>query len=296
MPTAVVLLNPRSRGGERPPVGRIFRAFRAAGWEAELWAGAGPGWNERAARRAVELGISAIFGAGGDGLLADILPAILHTPIPLGVVPLGTGNVWARELGLPLDAERAVAVQLAGPARPVDVGQANGRPFLVIASVGFDAQIVQLVEAQIKALGQIAYPLAGVSLAAALRGVLCRVEIDDEPPVDVSLLAAMATNGRLYGGLVPLAPNAQVDDGLLDLALFTGKGGPVEAAAHTARVLAGLHLAAPDIVVRHIRRLRIDALDGSLPVQTDGDPRGTTPLDVEVVPGALLALGVPERA
>lgn len=289
-----MLLNPRARGGSRVPIDRVLRAFQAAGWEAELWAGDGPGWSEQAARRALQQGVSGLFGAGGDGLLADILPAVLGTSVPLGVVPLGTGNVWARELGLPLDPERAIAAQLGTPPRPVDVGRANGRPFLVIASAGFDAQIVRLVESGSKTLGQIAYPLAGVSLAGAMRGVRCRVSIDDEPPLELELLAAIATNGRLYGGLVPLAPEARVDDGLLDVVLFVGSGA-VEAAAHAARVLAGLHLADPNSTVRRARRLRIETLGAPLPVQTDGDPRGTTPLEIEVLPGALLAFGLPPR-
>jgi diacylglycerol kinase family enzyme len=146
MPRAIVLLNPRSRSGARMPIARVLAAFRAAGWTAEVWAGDDAEWSTAAALRARDLGVDAIFGAGGDGLLARILPAVLHTPTALGVIPLGTGNVWARELGLPLQPERAITRQLAGPPRPVDVGTANGRPFLVIASAGLDARIVELVE------------------------------------------------------------------------------------------------------------------------------------------------------
>jgi diacylglycerol kinase (ATP) len=291
MQSAVVLLNPRARSGSGGPLDRILRPFRAAGWEAELWVGEGPEWTSRAARRAVELGVSAVFGAGGDGMLADILPALLGTSVALGVVPRGTGNVWARELGIPLDPESAIAVQLARPPRLVDVGRANGRPFLIIASAGFDARIVSEVEARSKALGQIAYPLAGVGLAGSVRGMPCLIYLDDEAPRELELLAVIATNGRLYGGLVPIAPDAQVDDGLLHVALFPGSG-PMDAAAHTARVLAGVHRTDPHVVVRSVRRLRVESLGEKLPVQTDGDPRGYTPLEVEVQPGALLALGV----
>lgn len=292
MPRAVVLLNARARAGARPPVARILAGFRAAGWEAEVWAGDGSTWTTDAARRALRLGADALFGAGGDGVLSDMLPAMLGTGVPLGIVPLGTGNVWARELGLPLDTERAIAAQLSRPANPVDVGTANGRPFLVIASVGFDAQIVRLVEASIKGLGQFAYPLAGVSLAASVRGTPCRVAMDEQPPREVELLACQVVNGRLYGGLVPLVPHAAVHDGRLDAVLFLGSG-PVDAAAHVARVLSGTHLQDPNVLVGHVKRLRIESLAEPLPLQTDGDSRGTTPLEAEVVPRALLALGAP---
>jgi diacylglycerol kinase (ATP) len=90
--------------------------------------------------------------------------------------------------------------------------------------------------------------------------------------------------------VVPLVPSASIDDGLLDVVLFTGHG-PVEAAAHAARVLAGAHTADPAVVMRKVRRLRVEPVEGSLLVQSDGDPRGQTPLDVTVAPGALFALG-----
>jgi diacylglycerol kinase (ATP) len=293
MPRAVVLLNPRSRSGANVSVGRILEAFAEAAWSVELWAGDGPDWTYSAAVRARDLGVEAIFGAGGDGVLAQILPAILDTDVALGVVPLGTGNVWARELRLPLQPKRAIVAQLVGPTAQVDVGVANRRPFLVIASVGLDARIVELVEsdAGAKALGQLAYPLAGLALASGLRGSPTRVWLDDDPPIDLNLLAGIVTNGRLYGGLVPLVPQARFDDGVLDASLFVG-GGPFEATAHAARVLAGLHQARHDVVMRRVRRARFESLAQPLPVQTDGDMLGTTPLEIEVRPGALRALGV----
>ncbi len=296
MPRAIVLVNPRSRSGARVRLDRLLAAFRAADWSAEVWAGDGPDWTVAAALRARDLGVDAVFGAGGDGNLARILPALLHSDTALGVVPLGTGNAWARELGLPLQPERAIARQLAAPPRRVDVGHANGRPFLVIASAGLDARIVELVEgdASTKGLGQLAYPLVGFSLAGALHGVPTRVWFDDEPAIELDLLAGIVSNGRLYGGLVPLMPSARIDDGALDVALFPG-GGTVDATAHVARVLAGLHLGDPNVLIRTTHRLRLEPVDGAtLPVQSDGDPLGTTPLEVEVVAGALLALGAGE--
>ncbi len=288
---AIVLLNPRSRAGARPPLERILASFRAAGWEAEVWAGHEPAWTVAAAGRAVSLGVDVLFGAGGDGMLASMLPALLGTETALGVVPLGTGNVWARELGLPLDPAAAIATQLARPGRRVDVGRANGRPFLVVASAGLDARIVQVVEAGLKGLGQAAYPLAGLGLVGEARGARCRATLD-EAELEVPLLAAVVTNGRLYGGLVPLAPDARLDDGLLDVVLFEGAD-PLQFAAHVARVLAGQHRRDPAVRMHQVRTLRVESLGPPLPVQADGDPCGTTPLDVTLEPRALLALGLP---
>jgi diacylglycerol kinase family enzyme len=293
VPRAIVLLNPRSRSGGNVPIRRLLDPFHDTGWSAELWAGDGPDWTSAAAVRAREMGVDAIFGAGGDGVLAQILPAILDTNVALGVVPLGTGNVWARELRLPLNPRQAIAAQLSAAPSRVDVGVANERPFLVIASVGMDARIVELVESDsgAKALGQLAYPLAGLALATGLRGTLTRVWLNDDDPVELILLAGMVTNGRLYGGLVPLVPQARIDDGALDAVLFVG-GGPLEATAHAARVLAGWHQARSDVVIRKVSRARFESLGRPLPVQADGDRLGTTPLQVTVRPAALLALGV----
>jgi YegS/Rv2252/BmrU family lipid kinase len=293
MPRAVVLINPRSRSGGRAPIKRILDAFKSSGWSAEIWVGDGSDWPYEAALRALQAGVAAIFGAGGDGLLSRLLPAMVNTDVALGVVPLGTGNVWARELGLPLRPERAIAHQLASSPRRVDVGSANGRLFLVIASTGLDARIVELIEsdAAAKRLGHIAYPLAGLSLAPGLRGVSARVQLDNEPPIEVDLLAAMMTNGRLYGGVVPLLPQARIDDGALDLILFRG-GGPLSATAHAARVLARLHQSDPSVLIRRFRYARLETPGATLPVESDGDPLGTTPVEVHVLPHALLALGV----
>jgi len=293
MPGAVILLNPRSRSGGSVAIGRLLEPFHDAGWSVELWASEGVDWTYPAAVRARDSGVDAIFGAGGDGVLAQILPAILNTDVALGVIPLGTGNVWARELRLPLDPRRAIIAQLGAPPARVDVGLANQRPFLVITSFGLDARIVEMVESDTgaKALGQLAYPLAGLALASGLRGTPTRVWLNDDDPVELILLAGIVTNGQLYGGVVPIVPQARIDDGQLDVALFVG-GGPLEATAHAARVLAGWHQARSDVVMRKVTHARFESIGQPLPIQADGDLLGATPLHVAVQPSALLAFGV----
>jgi YegS/Rv2252/BmrU family lipid kinase len=275
-------------------LGRVLGAFQLAGWEAELWAGDGPVWTLQAARRAVESGADAVFGAGGDGVLTAMLPALIGTDVALGVVPLGTGNVWARELGLPLDPAAAIAAQLKTPARRVDTGLLNGQPFLVVASAGLDARIVQVVESTLKGLGQAAYPLAGLGLLGEVRGAKCRVTLDAEQ-IELPLLAAVVTNGRLYGGVVPLVPKARIDDGQLDVVLFEGTD-PFQLAAHVARVLAGQHQQDSSILMCTARSVHITSFDRPLPLQADGDLRGTTPAEITIEPRSVLALGVPARA
>ncbi|MGI9147124.1 MAG: diacylglycerol/lipid kinase family protein [Chloroflexota bacterium] len=290
---AVVLLNHRSRGGARPPLSRMLRAFRDGGWEAEIWAGEGSLWTLAAARRAAASGVDAIFGAGGDGMLAAMLPALVDNDTALGVVPLGTGNVWARELGLPLDPAAAITAQLQQPARRVDIGRLNHEPFLVVASAGLDARIVEVVESSMKGLGQAAYPLASLGLLGEVRGARCRVTLDGEQ-IELPLLGAVITNGRLYGGLVPLVPEARVDDGVLDVVLFEGTD-PFQLAAHVARVLAGQHHRDANIHLCQARSINIVSRDRPLPLQADGDLKGTTPAEISVEARAVRALGVTGR-
>jgi diacylglycerol kinase family enzyme len=225
-----------------------------------------------------------------------MLPALVGTNIAMGVVPLGTGNVWARELKLSLRAEEAILQQLDTEPTLVDTGVMNDQPFLVIGSVGLDAKIVELVESGPKSWGQIAYPLAGIAAAGGIQPLPCRVTIDDEEPFETSMLAGMVTNGRLYGGLVPLSPDAELTDGLLDLALFSGDGAG-EIALHTAKVLAGLHQGDPNVVMRGVKRVLIESLNGPMLIESDGDPRGTVQkLEISVRPASVWALGVGRAA
>lgn len=291
MPRAVVLVNPAARLGRVVRVDRLLRPFYDAGWTAECWAGHGPDWVLSAARRAVNEELDAVFVGGGDGSISAALPALVDTRTALGVVPLGTGNVWARTLALPLRSVDAIAAQLATSPRCIDVGRANGRLFLVVASAGVDAAIVKGVEAGLKPLGQMAYPLVGLGLARQLRGVGASVWVDGELAWEGPALAAIVTNGPLYGGMVNLVPGATFEDGLLDLVVFAGAG-PLDAAAHVGRVLAGQHLEHDGVEHWQARTFSVEPEVRDWPVEVDGDPAGAGRLAVEVQPACLPVLGL----
>lgn len=143
-----------------------------------------------------------------------------------------------------------------------------------------------------KGLGQAAYPLASLGLLGEVRGARCRVTLDGEE-IELPLLGAVITNGRLYGGLVPLVPNARVDDGVLDVVLFEGTD-PFQLAAHVARVLAGQHQRDSNIHLCRAKSISIVSPHRLLPIQADGDLRGTTPAKINVQAQAVRALGVPD--
>jgi diacylglycerol kinase family enzyme len=208
--------------------------------------------------------------------------------VPLGVVRLGTGNVWARELGLPLDPGRAIAAQLANRLRAIDVGCVNGRPFLSIASAGFDAEIVRQVESNSKALGQLAYPITALQMASALHATPARVWIDSEPVRQMQLLAGIVMNAHLYGGRLATRVAESAGRRRLELVLFTG--GPLELAGQIASLVAGHQREDAQAFVRHVTSVRIEAISTPMPVKADGEALGTTPFQVEIMPRSLFVL------
>src|ERR1700733_10847933 len=121
------------------------------GWDEPLWLETSPDdTGERLARMAVESGVDLVIASGGDGTVTACAAGVAGSGIPLGVLPCGTGNLLARQLGLPLSVDEALAGALTGSDRRVVVGTANGRPFVVMAGIGFDAEMLAGASEQLK--------------------------------------------------------------------------------------------------------------------------------------------------
>ena len=132
--------------------------LRKHGWRAELWFTHGPGDGQSLARKAIEQNAAMVIAAGGDGTINDIIQALAGSETALGVLPTGTVNVWAREMGIPLDNAGAREVLLHGQTRRIDLGCVNGRYFLLMVGVGLDARIVYELDLDLKGrLGKLAY-------------------------------------------------------------------------------------------------------------------------------------------
>jgi diacylglycerol kinase (ATP) len=249
---------------------------------------------EGVTRRAVEGGAGLVLSAGGDGTVMAVARGLAGTGVPLGVLPAGTGNLLARNLGLPLDLDAAVDAALQGPARRIDLGLArrDGGPpegFVVMAGTGFDAAMMDDAPVRLKAvLGWPAYVVSGLR---HLRDRPVRVElrVDDGPVLVRRTRCVVVGNvGTLQGG-VRLLPDAAPDDGLLDVVLLSPRG-----VAAWVRVV--LHLAtagADDRAVERFRGRRVELhAERPQPAQLDGDPAGLVrSLVLEVLPGALLVRG-----
>jgi YegS/Rv2252/BmrU family lipid kinase len=252
------------------------------------------------AREAVSQRCDMVIAAGGDGTVGQVVNGIVGSECILGVLPIGTANVWARTLGLPLWSHGrpgtslvdAAKMLMAGEVHRIDLGkctQQDGREsyFILWSGIGFDAQVTREVEPHREIrrnLGNITYYVAMFALGLTLRGTRLTMVVDGKA-VRQRAFMIVVSNVQLYGGSVMVAPQAQLDDGYLDMYVFKGSD-MLDAARQLANVFAGKHLQDPTIEAYRARSVVIRA-ERPLPLQIDGEPSGYTPVSISVLPKAL---------
>jgi len=268
--------------------------FAQQGWEItwrETW---GPGDATTFAREAVAKGYDVTLAAGGDGTISEVVNGLAGTEVALGVLPIGTGNVCAREMGLPLWGiirrdflEEAAAALVEGRRRQVDVGRAGQHYFLLWAGVGLDAKVTEAIEPRTrtqKRWGTLAYAVAFAAVARDFKGASAKITIDDETFWE-QVIFVLVSNAQLYGGIFRLTPQARLDDGLFDVCIFKGYDWS-STLGHATAILTGQYLNGPKVAYYRARRVVVETAV-PLPVQLDGDPKAVTPIELEVVPKAL---------
>ncbi len=302
---AVIIHNPSSgTSTHHAALDAAMTALRASGWRVEARETRAGGDATRLAREAADGGIDVAFAMGGDGTLNEVANGALDSQTAVGVLPLGTANVWALEMGLPLDnLERATQMQANARIRQIDVGIAQGgtkkarfapRAFLLSCGVGLDAAVIKQVERDRdnkRRFGKIFFLAVGFREALQYRGHRVRVRVDGIT-YRRRVLLALTSNTQLYGAMVRLPPNARIDDGLLDVTLLHGDNA-LHSAWHFIRLGAGFFEQQPDI--EHYRGRFIEIHGDKLPVHVDAEPLGTTPVQIRIKPRALRVL-VPETA
>ena len=246
------------------------------------------------ARVAISHGADIVAAAGGDGTLGEVLNAVYGTRAKLGVLPLGTGNDFARTLGLGRDLDGAIQALFGGRSRTVDIGRAiygeQSRLFLNIAGCGFDSLVARRINAGRahpiwKHIGGVAAYLAAATLELQrLRPARLRLKLDGELLDTRALLCAVA-NARSYGGGMQVAPDARLDDGLFDICVIQDAT-KMEFVRAFPGVFRGAHVHHPRVIMRRARRVEIWC-DRAWPVLVDGELVGTPPIAFEVVPGAV---------
>ena len=253
-----------------------------------------PGDARRAAQEAARDGYDFVLAAGGDGTVNEVVNGLLasgasEAALPLGLVPVGTQNVLAHELGLPAaNLDATLALLRTGRKRQIDVGLAGERYFVLMAGFGFDAQVVQEVLRPVKALlGPAAYAFATVGALATYRSTQIRLRLDGEEVRSEAFLVVVANAASYAYRQIKLAPFAALDDGWLDVCVFErARSDRVGFASQMMAVLARRHLRDPRVRYYRGKHLTLES-DPPIQGQMDGDMFGGTPIEISVIPRAL---------
>lgn len=297
-----VIVNPRSGPWDvSRELPAVLRHLEDRGWQATVHETERPGEATDLAVQARDDGLDAVFVVGGDGTINEVANGLAESQVALGVLPGGTGNVWAKELGLPTRSPRhlqplvdSIKALVPGSIRRIDLGWANGRYFVQWTGLGLDAEVTSAMEPRTRRqrrMGAVTYIVAGFSIATTMAGIRTRITIDGELIYRRAILIVIS-NSQLYGGKVRIATDARLNDGLLDINIFSGTGFG-SAMRAVLGVITGLHVRDPRHSVYQGRSIHIQT-DKPMAVHLDGEPFGTTPLECRVVPGALSVL-IPEH-
>jgi len=248
----------------------------------------GPGDATQAARDAVVAGFERVVVAGGDGTTNEVVQGLAGSHTPLGLVPLGTGNVLARQLGLGVDdPEGACRVIAANKQRPVDLGAANGRHFVLMAGAGIDGEVAAQVQGFWKdRLGMWAFvgEFAAQALAHSEQHMF-RVVVDGQA-LERRMWSVLVCNAAQYAWRLSFAPAAQMDDGLLHVVMFHHPGRFQLLSSVVGEWLRGGGTEIPHVTQFRGRQVEVHA-DPPAKWQADGETGGTTPVRLEVAHLAL---------
>src|SRR3954447_12139790 len=237
---------------------------------------------EAAARGEVPVTLS------GDGLAGAVAGALRDVPgAVLGVLPGGRGNDFARMTGIPLDAVAACDVLADGRPTAIDMGAAEGRTFLGVASLGFDSDANRIANAAPPQLGRLVYLYGAFRALTAWEPARFTVSVDGEATSFTGWTVAAANSG-FYGGGMRLAPHARLDDGALDV-ILVGESSPLRFTRTLPQVFRGTHVRSPLVTELRGAEVRVSA-DRPFTVYADGDPIGPLPLVLRAVPRALKVL------
>lgn len=294
-PRVLILFNPTA-GQAQTLISALESAvdrWRNSGWLVDLRPTRSAGDATRLAREAAAQGYNIVVAAGGDGTVNEVINGLVGTQTALAMLPIGTVNIWAREMGLPMDLPRSTTAFLQAQLKQIDVGQVGDRYFLLMAGIGFDAAVTAAVRSgEKKRLGAIAYVFQALQLAQKFKGTRAHIRVDGKR-IRGRILMVVIGNSQLYGGVVKLTAHAVLNDGLLDVCVIKG----------SSMMWAPLRLLS--ILLRHYdrdpkvdyyRARQVQVLGRTvLPVQVDGDYLGMTPMTFRVVPKSLWVL-VPTSA
>jgi diacylglycerol kinase (ATP) len=234
-----------------------------------------------------------VLAVGGDGLAGCVAGAVVEAGGVLGLVPAGRGNDFARQLGLPTGPAEVAEVVRAGRTRTVDVLDCAGRVVLGSVYAGVDSAANAIVNARPRVPGPLVYQYGALRALLSFRPVGFRLVLDGEPWATRGFSVVIANSG-FYGAGMHIVPQAQVDDGRLDVQVIGAADGERVPSrwsliASMREVYAGTHVHRPDVQVRRAEVVEL-AMDRPVPVHGDGEPLGAAPVRVAIRPAALRVL------
>jgi len=287
----LVVYNPIA-GWRRPGLlEQVVALLEAAGAAVVIRRTATRGDAERHARAARDRGYDRLLVAGGDGTINEAVNGLAGAGLPLAIVPMGTANVLATEIGLKAEARAIAEAALDGPVVRIALGQVADRRFALMAGAGFDAEVVRTVDPRVKQrFGKLAYVLATLKLLLRYRAPRYVVHANGRQFAVGSVVLA---NGRHYGGAFVLAPDARLDRPTLELCLLQGEGRCAIVRYAVALALGRLHRQ-HDVEIIATREAAIEGREGD-PIQGDGDIIGVLPARIGIAPETLL-LVVPDSS
>ena len=275
-----IILNPAAKGDQaRRTLDQMVKLVP----EAKIFLTERVGHGEVLAKEAVQQGYRTIVAAGGDGTVNEVLNGLDPEKSTLGVLPVGTMNVLALELGIPSRLDKALEIIRSGKRKRLDLGMANTRRFIQLAGVGLDAETVRRTHPDAKrAWGPWSYLLTAAQLMVAPAPVL-RVEVPGRGEIKGAMV--LIGNGRHYGGPFQFFPKADMADGLLDVCVFP-KSGPLDLLWYLQAVLLGGPDSLPEVTYLQVSSLKVKA-DDQVALEVDGEYCGETPVDFRVLPKGL---------
>lgn len=278
-----VVMNPSSAGGK--PL-RLLAGVRAAltasGAEVDVIQTQDIPHAAQAALAAAERG-ETVVALGGDGLVGALAGA-LKGSAPMGILPGGRGNDFARALGIPQEIDGACRALLEGTERALDLGEANGRAFASIASTGYDSEANRAANDARLIRGNLVYAWGAIRALLPWKPARFDVTLDGRELSFEGYTVAVA-NSPYYGGGMKMAPAADPTDGMLDVIFVKGTS-KLRFLSNLPKVFKGTHVELDEIEVHRAREVVMRA-DRPFDVYADGDPITTLPTTVRVIPGAL---------
>jgi YegS/Rv2252/BmrU family lipid kinase len=286
-----VIINPASGKGESVlPV--INTSLKEAGilWEASITHAAGDA--TRFAKAAVKEGVDALAVYGGDGTLMEAISGLIGSELPLAILPGGSANVMATELGIPTDLKEACALLSRDPLeiKTVDVGQFDKRYFIVGISLGFEADVVKGADRETKnRIGIFAYLFSAASALGITRNAVYHLKIDGRRHVVRGLICTITNTGNLRFSSISFDRHIDVSDGLLDVVVLR----KANLSLVKLMVVTLFKRERPDDLklVKHWQGRNISVIaNPEQTVQCDGEVLGKMPLHVGIIPGAIRIL------